>query len=377
MSNLVDSLNRFSFETLQRTNTGSDTENTVFSPYSAFVCVAMSTSLFNNQTRAEIIKSLQIPDQGSNIDTLFKQLRELIEKENTDKVSTSNKIWTNNTFNFNPATFAPNEQILGIPIEKVGFPQPACDEINAEVNRATKGMIPTLVSDSDLSTDSAIVLLNAIYFKSDWEKKFDIAPGSKQVDFKNFTLVDGTKIHCTMLESNDRQLPYTETDKFQAVSIPYLDNQYDFVIILPKNETQEGYNDLKNLTYERLNSDLLSKLHTQKVNVQLPKFSFESKIQLKGIFQSLGMEKAFTSFAECSDPSVKYFVSSIIQKAKIELDENGTKAAAATGMMINCFCMRIEPPTPSILANHPFAFLLRNSKTGSILFEGFVKNPAD
>lgn len=291
-------------------------------------------------------------------------------------MSSSNKIWANQSFNFNPSTFAPNEKILGIPIEKVGFPQPACDKINSEVKKATKGMIFNLVNPSDLPTDTTILLLNAIYFKSDWKKKFSIGSDSKIPKIKNFTLINGTKIHVNMLESNNRNLPYSENDKFQVVSIPYTHDQYDFVIILPKNKTQEGYNDLKKLTFQRLNDDLLKQMKIQKVNVRLPKFSFETKTLLKEIFISLGMEKTFSNQSDCSDPAVKYYVDSIIQKAKIVLDENGTEAAAATAMTVNCLSIEIDP-TPSVNADHVFAYLLRNSKTGVILFEGFVKNPSE
>lgn len=378
MTNLVDSLNKFSFETLQRTNTSDDKQNIVYSPYSAFVCVAMSTSLFTDETRNEIITSLQIQNQDNDVNLLFKKLKELISSENSNKaVSISNNIWANQRFEFKPSTFEPNQKILGIPIEKVGFPQPACEKINSEVYKSTKGKISNLISPSDLSEDSAIVLTNAIYFKSDWEKKFSISPDSKIQKIQNFTLVDGTKIHINMLESKDRNLPYAEDDKFQIVSIPYTGKKYDFVIILPKNQSHEGYNDLKNLTYQRLNDELISKLRVQKVNVRLPKFSFETKSQLKGIFQELGMKKAFQGDAQCTDPVVKYFVDSIFQKAKIILDENGTEAAAATAMVVNCLSLDMGPPTPSINANHPFAYLLRNSKSGAILFEGFVKDPSE
>ena len=376
MTQLVESLNKFSLETLQRTNTEDRTENTVFSPYSAFVCVAMSTPLFKNETRAEILKSLQIDVNQSQVETVLQQLRDLINKENTDKVSSSNRIWANQIFDFSPETFAPNEKILGVPIEKVQFPQPACDKINEEVNRTTKGMINKLVEPSDVGPDSAIVLLNAIYFKAEWEKKFDIDPSSNSPENKNFTLADGTKIHACMLRSFKRDLPYAEDDKFKVLSIPYLHNQYDFVVVLPKDNSASGYDELTKITYDQLNNNYLTKLRKRKVNIILPKFTFESKIQLNGIFKSLGLNKAFTDCAECADPKVSYYITSIIQKAKIILDENGTEAAAATGMMMR---MRraIQPdPIAEVFADHPFVYLLRNKTTNSILFEGFVKNPS-
>lgn len=375
MDKLIDSLNRFSFETLQKINTDDYTENTVFSPYSAFVCVSMSSPLFQEQTRAEILKSLQISlDYSQNFDTFLHQLHDLIEKENTDKVCSSNRVWANQNLNFNPETFSKNKDILGIPIEAVNFPQPACDKINEEVNRTTKGMIPNLIKESDLSTQTAIALLNAIYFKCDWEKKFNIDPSSRSQEKLNFNLVDGSKIHVNLLRSFGRNLLYAENDNFQVVSVPYLHSQYEFVIILPKDKSTNGYNLLKSLNYNEFNANLLSKLRKEKVNIKMPKFSFESSLKLTPIFKELGMNKAFTDLAECTDKNVKYQVDMIIQKAKIVLDENGTEAAAATGMTMKLLSLD-EDQEYNVFADHPFVYLLRNKETGTILFEGFVKNP--
>lgn len=376
MDQLVESLNKFSLETLQRVNTNSKIDNTIFSPYSAFVCVAMSAPIFKDETRAEILRSIQISVEHSQIETVLHQLHELIDDENTNKVSTSNRIWANKKLDFSPETFALNKKILGIPIAKANFPQPACDEINREVNRTTKGMIPKLVDPSDFNADTAIVLLNAIYFNSDWEKKFEIDSSSNSPEGKNFTLADGTEIHTTMLRSSKRNLPYYENDKFQVVSIPYKGNQYDFVVILPKENNESGYEELTKLTYVYVINGLLHNLSNKTVNILLPKFSFESKIQLNEIFQSLGLRKGFSEkAAECTDKKVQYFINSIIQKAKIVLDENGTVAAAATAMRMTFKTCKRERVI-NVDANHPFVYLLRNKNSGSILFEGFVKNPS-
>lgn len=374
MSNLIDSLSKFGFETLQRINQPNSTKNIVFSPYSAFVCVIMSNSLFKDETRAEILKALQIHNQNLQVDAILQELRSLIQSEKCHNVLSSNRIWANETLNFDPSTFSPNEKILGIPIEKVGFPQPACNRINNAFDTATFGMISKVLDPSDLSPDSAIVLTNAIYFKCRWEKPFDITPDSQDPQSLNFTLLNGTKVHTTMLSSNKRHLPYTENDDFQIVSIPYERGKFDFTIILPKDNTNKGYEKLTQLTYERLN-ELLTSLNDTEIDLKLPKFTFNSKFSLVESFKSLGMKKAFTTDADCVDPNVSYFVSDVIQKAKIVLDENGTKAAAATAAIMACGCCLNPPPVPKVFADHPFMFLLRNSKTKTVFFEGFVTNP--
>ncbi|OHT12403.1 serpin B6-like protein [Tritrichomonas foetus] len=369
MSEFVKALNQFSFETLKKTNSSGPTANTIFSPYSAFACVSMSAPLFKNNTRAEILKSLQIDPSLDDVQVLT-QLKELIEGEKTDRVASSNRIWANKEFPFSEETFKKNSEILGIDIEKTGFPQPGCDQINTEVKEVTRGMIEKLVEESDVSPETAIVLLNAVYFKSDWEKKFDLEPSHDRL---NFTDASGQQHHVQMMTSRERKIMFSENDDFQVASIPYQQNEYDLTIVLPKDKTQAGYEKLTNLDFETLNG-LLSSQTQQKCNLLLPKFKIEQKTQLNSTFNELGMKQSFTHAAECADPNVKYFVSSIIQKAKIDVDENGTVAAAATGMIMMLCCAVIET-IHNVEADHPFIYLLRNSRTGAILFEGFVKLP--
>ena len=181
-----------------------------------------------------------------------------------------------------------------------------------------------------------------------------------------------------MMQSLNRILPYAENDKFHVVSIPYLNKQYEFILILPKNEPKVGYKNLKKLTFERLNNDLLSQLKYQKVDLKIPKFTLESKIKLNDAFTDLGMKMAFTDLAECADTKVRYFINSIFQMAKIVVDEKGGDLApqAAPVMKCACACCCFQPLAPQIYADHPFAFLIRNAKTGTIILNGFVKDPS-
>ncbi|OHT03680.1 proteinase inhibitor I4 serpin [Tritrichomonas foetus] len=371
MAELVKALNKFAYETLGRTDVSSPTENTIFSPYSAFACVSMSTPLFKDQTRTEILKSLQIDESLDDVQVLT-ELKKLIDGEKTERVASSNRIWANQNLDFAEETFKKNSDVLGISIEKTNFPQPGCDKINTEVKEVTRGMIDKLVEESDVPASTAIVLLNAVYFKSDWETKFDLEP---QNDRLNFTDVTGTQHHVQMMRSMKRSIQFSQNADFLVASIPYTNKEYDFTIVLPIDKTQAGFEKLKGLTFDTLNT-LLSQQTQQKCNLIIPKFKIEQKTFLNDVFDDLGMKKSFTGEAECTDPNVKYFVSSILQKAKIDVDENGTVAAAATGMMMRCMRMPLNPePIHEVCADHPFIYLLRNSNTGAILFEGFVKLP--
>lgn len=366
MSQLIKSLNKFSLKALQLIEEGNDDVNTVFSPYSAFVCVAMSIPLFKDETREEILQSLQISIDEDQIDTILNQLRDLINFENTKTVFTSNRIWANENLDFSSKTFLPNEKILGIPIAKVNFPQPGCDLINEEVNRATHGMIDQILDPSDLDQFSSLVMLNAIYFKSRWEKKFEEI--NDPCPFTRFILANGSTIYVTMLMSIKQDFDYAENDQLAAISIPYSEKDYDFVIILPKGK--DSYENLKKITYHKLKKYLLSQMRKKELIVIMPKFTIEMKSQLSEFFQKLGLIKGFSDSADCVDPKVTYNIDKIIQKAKIIVNKKGTRAAAATGNV----CASMGMPR-YFKIDRPFLYLIRNKKTHAILFEGFVKNP--
>lgn len=368
---LSHSLNIFGFEVLKKSNIN-ENQNVIFSPYSAFICIAMSISLFKSQTKSEILKSLQIPEAKFNNDDLFKELRRLIDEENTNSVFVSNHIWVNADLNFDSNTFLPNEQILGIPIEKVSFPQPGADQINQTVSSDTNKKIINIVDEKKL-IDISMILLNAIFFDSKWEKPFQTTNyfhGCSRYGFQTF---DGNSIEVTVLESRNRELPFFFDRKCQIVSIPYLDKQYDFVIVLPNKKTIEAFENLKNMSYQELNECYLKNMKETSIHIRIPKFSFNFECNLKEILKSLGMNKAFLiDEAECVDKNVPYFISSVIQKVRIEVDENGTRAAAATATIGT-----IGGGPWDFSADHPFLYLIRNINTGTILFEGFFINPKD
>lgn len=367
MSNLFRSLNKFGFEVLQVLNAENNEQNIIFSPYSVFVSTAIITDIFTDETKNEILKVLQVDEKDLQKKLISKKIRKLVGKEKSNELTLFNAIYASKSLNIDHNDFEQNIRELEVTFEKIEFSQTAYNEINEKANNSTGGMIQLLVDPLDFKSDSSIILLNATYFKCDWDKKFIIDIESNQPEINSFTLIDGTKIHITMMETFDRILPYAENDKFQVVSIPYLNDQYDFVLILPKNETKAGYDDLMKLTFERLKNDLL----------KLPKFSLECKFQLNDILQSFGMKKAFSEIAECSDSTSSYHISSIIQKTKIDIDEKGIdpKAIPLT-MNLKCSCCFFQPRAPKIIANHPFAFMITNTKTGSILLEGIVKNPS-
>ena len=171
------------------------------------------------------------------------------------------------------------------------------------------------------------------------------------------------------------QFPYTETKSFQALELPYVDNELSMIIFLPKEP--DGLKEFE----QELNADnmirWLSKLHKREVIVFMPKLKMTSEFSLASVLQSMGMTDAFSSSAaDFSGMTGKkdLCISAVIHKAYIDINEEGTEAAAATAVTMKLTSVG-PSQTPVFRADHPFVFLIRDNQTGSILFIGRVMSP--
>jgi serpin B len=241
--------------------------------------------------------------------------------------------------------------------------------INAWVEKKTNGKIKDLISPGVLDSMTRLVLTNAIYFKGNWAKQFK----ENRTQDAPFTLADGKKIEVAMMNQK-AEFGYMETDTFQALELPYVDEELSMVILLPKEI--DALNEFeKALTTENLNQRL-AEIHKCEVVVFVPKFKTTSQFSLADVLKSMGMKDAFSSDADFSGINGKrdLFISAVIHKAFVEVNEEGTEAAAATGVV-----MRLTSVGPAAIpvfrADHPFLFLIRDNLSGSILFIGRVVNP--
>ncbi|GAI76663.1 unnamed protein product, partial [marine sediment metagenome] len=254
-------------------------------------------------------------------------------------------------------------------VDFAGATETARKTINAWVEKKTKDKIKELLKPGVLNRLTRLVLTNAIYFKGNWDSQFEKA----RTQPAPFTLTDGKKVNVPMMNQTEK-FKYTEAESFQALELPYVDNELSMVILLPK-ET-DGLSDFeKTLTAGNL-SEWLGKLRKRKVIVSVPKFRMTSQFSLAAVLKSMGMTDAFVpDAADFSGMNGKrdLFISAVIHKAYVEVNEEGTEAAAATGVVIGVTSMPARPPV--FRADHPFLFLIRDNRTGSILFIGRVMNP--
>ncbi len=242
--------------------------------------------------------------------------------------------------------------------------------INTWVEKKTRNKIKNLIPKGVLNRLTRLVLTNAIYFKGNWASQF------KKDRTKNapFTLAGGEKVDVPMMNQT-ADFNYMETEDFQGLELPYVDNELSMIILLPKQV--DGLAEFeKTLTLKNL-SQWLAKLRKRKVIVSIPKFKMTSQFRLAEVLKSMGMTNAFVpDVADFSGMNSKrdLFIWAVIHKAYVDVNEEGTEAAAATAVVVGITSV-MPGKIPVFRADHPFLFLIRDNDSGSILFIGRVMNP--
>ncbi|MGI9456406.1 MAG: serpin family protein [Aeoliella sp.] len=244
------------------------------------------------------------------------------------------------------------------------------DAINGWVKDKTEGKIAKILEDLDPNT--ICVLLNAIYFKGTWAEQFK----ERLTKDAPFHLSASDKVMTPLMYQKEK-LRLLEIDGYQAISIPYQGNQWSMVVVLP-NEVDGLAAIEEALTVEELAYRLaiLEQQKPQDVALHLPKFKLETDYDLTTHCQELGMKDAFAAdranFSGMGWPEGELWISQIAHKAVVEVNEEGTEAAAATAVPL---AARALPRYPTFRADHPFLILIRDNQTGSILFMGRVVDP--
>jgi serpin B len=249
---------------------------------------------------------------------------------------------------------------------RLDFGKPdANDAINKWTSDQTHGRITKLFDHLDPAT--LAVLANAVYFKAAWQQPFD--PSDTQPG--PFIGAGGAKTQASFMSSTTA-LPCSVTENYQAVQLPYKGGRFAALAIMPTNETLNNY--VRGLDTSALQS-VVAGLHPTGLQLDMPKFTTSSSLDLKAPLMAMGMADAFgggADFSALSPQGVQ--VDQVVQRVYLKVAEKGTEAAAATGIsMIPTSAMG---PGSVIVLNHPFLFLIRDTKTGAILFASEVQHPA-
>jgi len=377
MATLVEGNTKFALNLYSQLRTQPD--NLFFSPYSISTAIAMTSAGAKGKTATQIDRVFSFNLPPASRPPAFAQLTYQLTDTKGYQLSIANRLWAQKNFPLLPPFVKTTQDFYGAPIESLNFANAAeaSRTINAWVGDRTQNKIKDLLSPNDLGSCTRLVLTNAIYFKGNWLNQFD----SGETKNQPFTLASGEKQQVPMMFQSYK-FGYAEFENLQVLEMPYQGNKVSLVIFLPANP--DGLPKLEGaLTADNLQKWL--SLSQREVEVYLPKFTFEQSLQLKDVLSKMGMADAFSyqpgvaDFSGISDKT-NFFVSDVIHKAFVEVDEKGSKAAAVTAVTM-CTgegpCASPAPaPQPVFRADRPFLFLIRERESGTIVFMGRFANPS-
>lgn len=351
--------------------------NQFFSPYSISTAIAMTYAGAEGPTQAQIAKVLHFPVPEAKLHSAFNTLGNLLafsDKTPGFQLRVANRLWGQKGFHFLPEFLHVTNANYGADLGLLDFKQAeaARKTINSWIEEQTDRKIQDLIAPGVLDADTRLVLTNAIYFKARWTHEFS---KSATTDAP-FHTSDSQQITVPMMHQTHR-LRYAASDNVQLLELPYAeDGRLSMLILLPKKI--DGLTDLeKGLTSENLQK-WTAGLKSRPVKVHLPRFKMTSEFSLGDLLESMGMPLAFSDKADFSRMSTQeqLFISAVIHKAFVDVNEEGTEAAAATAVVMHPTAAFPSPEEPvEFRADHPFVFLIRDNRTQSILFLGRMLNP--
>jgi serine protease inhibitor len=370
-SKLVEANTRFGFKLFAEAVKKEGSQNVFVSPSSVALALAMVYNGAAGETQQAMAKAMEL--QGINLADLNPSNAELIQLlKNPDpkvQLAIANSLWARQGVPFQPDFLQRNQQFYHAKVTELDFQDPkAVTTINNWVSENTRNKITEIIDR--LAPEDVMVLINAIYFKGNWSQQFDPSLTKQEP----FFLGEGRqKSHPLMAQRGEYR--YLENDQFQAVSLPYGDNQrMSMVVFLPRASSNLS-TFLPTLTAENW-EQWMKQFSNRLGSVQIPRFKLEYETDLIPALSALGMGNAFTRQANFSGLSpVPTQIDQVKHKTFVEVNEEGTEAAAVTSIGIRA--TSAMPPTEpfSLVVNRPFFCAIRDNLTGTVLFMGAIADP--
>jgi serpin B len=345
--------------------------NLFFSPYSISTALAMTYAGAKGDTAKEMTDVLHFQLDPQKLHPAFAELMHEVQgagKKRKAQLYVANALWGQKGFPFAPAftkVTGDNYNAALRDVDFIGATESARQTINAWVEGQTKRKIKELLKPGILKGDTRLVLTNAIYFKAAWLRPF---PEKKTKPEPFFSA--GGKAGKVPMMHGDLRTRYAKLGDLQILELPYQDHELSMLVLLPaKGGLAEFEKTLTPADVEKWRA----KLRDHLVDVKLPKFKVTSEFRLDEALKALGMPLAFdfrkADFSGMSTAG-KLFIGAVVHKAFVDVNEKGTEAAAATAVGME---LTSAPQPATFHADHPFVFLLRDNRTGSILFMGRVR----
>ncbi len=355
--------------------------NLFFSPYSISVALAMTYAGARGETERQMAETLRftLPQRDLHPALNLLDLELASRGEGAEgrrgepfRLHVANALWGQTGYSCLPDFLDTLALNYGAGMRLLDFasdPEASRTEINRWVSRQTEERIEELIPAGILNALTRLVLTNAIYFDAAWESKFEES-GTRPGEF---TLLDGSKITVDMMHQS-HAFPYASDEAYEAIELPYAGGELAMVILLPAEGRFPAFE--QTLDTARLEATIEA-LQPTRVKLAMPKFHYESAFRLKETLGAMGLSDAFVpSVADFSgmDGTRDLFLQEVVHKALVRVDEEGTEAAAATAVVVG-LTSAPPPDEVEVTVDRPFVFLIRDRKSGAILFLGRVLDP--
>jgi serpin B len=346
--------------------------NLLFSPYSVHEALSILRPGARGESARALDASLHLPAQ--DVEAGWTVLHEVVRSDGQATLLVGSRLWLDDRFSIDAGFADGARAVHGVSIVRRSLDDKGsvAREVSAWVKEATAGMIPQAMPPGDVPNDAGIVLANAVYFHGKWQHRFERSATKP----RPFTTISGSAIDVPMMTLRET-FRYHEDETARTLALAYLGGTTELVLLLPTAET--GLEELES----SLTADALGRWCTEgsphEVDLLLPRFRFENRVDLRPVLSDLGLGTLFDRAGADldgvgTDPRGHLFLSTATHSALIELDEEGTKAAAATVIAGSCSAPVRRQPV-EFRCDRPFLFVLRHVPTGAVLFLGRVVAP--
>jgi serpin B len=376
LAELAEGNTAFAFDLYQVLREGTE-GNLFYSPYSVSLALAMTYAGARGETEATMSGALHFTLPQERLHPAFNGLDLALAgrgeggpEQTRFQLNIANAIWGQEGYPFLPDFLDLLARNYGAGMRLMDFAMDAEQArlvINGWVEEQTEGRIRDLIPPGLVDAATRLVLTNAIYFNAAWANPF---PEHQTADGA-FHLLDGTKVAVPMMHQVEG-MGYVEGKGFQAVELPYAGHELSMLILLPDRDAFEFFE--SSLDANRLETALEGMVR-ERVALTMPRFQFESEFRLNDALSALGMAQAFSGEADFSGMTGgrDLYISAVVHKAFVAVDEAGTEAAAATAVVMRESAVMAE--SIEVTLDRPFLFLIRDHETGTILFAGRVIDP--
>jgi serpin B len=377
LSALVEGSTLFAFE-LYRALRDED-GNLFFAPHSISAALAMLYAGARGETERQMAETLHFNLPQARLHQAYEVLNTALvpdarnaqgQDEEGFSLRVANALWGQSGYDFLPQYLELLSRHYGAGLQEVDFqtsPEQAREEINSWVGEQTEGHIEDLLPEGAVSAMTRLILTNAVYFKAAWLHTF----AEELTEERAFTLLDETEVMVPMMQQTET-FRYTQLDGLQIIELSYVGERLVMLVLLPDAGAFQEFEAALN---PNIVGEAVNDLSSSRVRLTMPKFSYSSNVSLSSTLSNMGMPSAFLESADFSGLAARQelFIQDVLHEAFVLVDEEGTEAAAATGVAVGI--ASLEPEPIELMVDRPFIYLIRDLETGTVLFLGRVLNP--